>query len=197
LRPTLDNTSRASPGAIQAAVSGRRKTGRGRRLRRPPTEAPKSEQIKRIDPNFADSELLPEGGVTGLDWQARGNLIDNLRMKLAAEYYLVNGDIKPLRGETLRFVRKAVDKAYAEAANDADGGRLGKTSSSTIAITKPLIAGHTIAYRTLGSAMLLMIGRFHLKPRVISRFVAFSARTRSRAPSLSCVRANSAEMEFA
>jgi hypothetical protein len=80
-------------------------------------------EIKRLDPTFADEELLPEGGVAGLDWQARGNLIDSLRMKLAAEYYLKNGDLKPLQGETVAYLRKAVDAAYDIAVADVDAGR--------------------------------------------------------------------------
>jgi hypothetical protein len=82
------------------------------------------EEIKRLDPSFSDQELLPEGGIAGLSWQGRTNLIDSLRMKLAVEYYLKNGDIRPLQGETLMFLRNAVDKAYDEAVKKADADEL-------------------------------------------------------------------------
>jgi hypothetical protein len=42
------------------------------------------EDIKRLDPTFADQELLPEGGIAGLSWEGRANLIDGLRMRLAS-----------------------------------------------------------------------------------------------------------------
>lgn len=82
------------------------------------------EAIKRLDPSFSDQELLPEGGIAGLSWDGRTNLIDSLRMKLATEYYLKNGDVGPLQGETLMFLRNAVDNAYQQAVADADASRL-------------------------------------------------------------------------
>jgi hypothetical protein len=38
--------------------------------------------------------------------------------------YLKTGDIRPLQGETLMFLRNAVDKAYDEAVKKADAGQL-------------------------------------------------------------------------
>ena len=50
--------------------------------------------IKRVDPIFADDELLPPGGIAGLTWEGRDNLINNLRMQRAAafiEYSAMSG----------------------------------------------------------------------------------------------------------
>jgi hypothetical protein len=80
--------------------------------------------IKQVDPSFADQELLPPGGIAGLSWQGRANLINGLRMERVAAYYRVLGDIGPLQVETLRFLQDAVDTAYADAVNAADAGRL-------------------------------------------------------------------------
>ena len=80
--------------------------------------------IKQIDPSFKDQELLPPGGIAGLTWQGRNNLINNLRMARAAAYYRILGDVGPLQVETLRFLHDAVDAAYQEAVSAADSGRL-------------------------------------------------------------------------
>ncbi|HLJ71664.1 MAG TPA: hypothetical protein VKU03_10120 [Roseiarcus sp.] len=82
------------------------------------------DEIKQVDPSFVDDELLPPGGIAGLSWQARANLINNLRMERAAAYYRMRGDIGPLQVETLRFLQDAVDAAYEEAVSVADAGRL-------------------------------------------------------------------------
>jgi hypothetical protein len=81
-------------------------------------------QIKQVDPTFADEELLPPGGIDGLSWQGRANLINNLRMERAAAYYRMHGDVGFLQVETLRFLQDAVDAAYTEAVSAADAGRL-------------------------------------------------------------------------
>jgi hypothetical protein len=80
--------------------------------------------IKRVDPSFVDDELLPPGGIAGLTWQGRANLINSLRMQRAAAYYRMRGEVGPLQVETLRFLREAVDAAYEEAVREADAGRL-------------------------------------------------------------------------
>jgi hypothetical protein len=80
--------------------------------------------IKRVDPAFADQELLPSGGIAGLGWQGRTNLINSLRMQRAADYYRILGDAGPLQVETLRFLQDAVDAAYANAVSEADSARL-------------------------------------------------------------------------
>ena len=81
-------------------------------------------EIKQVDPAFADDELTPPGGIAGLTWQERDNLINNLRMERAAAYYGVRGDVGRLQVETLRFLQNAVDAAYAEAVTEADASRL-------------------------------------------------------------------------
>jgi hypothetical protein len=81
-------------------------------------------EIKQVDPTFADDELLPPGGVAGLSWQGRDNLINHLLMERAAVYYRVRGDVGLLQVETLRFLQNAVDSAYGEAVAAADAGRL-------------------------------------------------------------------------
>ena len=80
--------------------------------------------IKQVDPSFVDSELLPPGGIAGLSWQGRTNLINDLLTQRAAAYYKIRGDIRPLQVETFRFLQDAVDAAYADAVNKADAGRL-------------------------------------------------------------------------
>ncbi|THD48580.1 MAG: hypothetical protein E7774_02795 [Bradyrhizobium sp.] len=80
--------------------------------------------IKRIDPSFVDNTLLPEKGFAALDWQGRADVINGLRLQLAATKYRMLGDIGPLQVQTLRFLQGAVDKAYAEAVSAADAGRL-------------------------------------------------------------------------
>jgi hypothetical protein len=82
------------------------------------------EDIKRVDPSFTNDELLPPDGIAGLTWQARDNLINNLRMERAAAYYRILGDAGPLQVETLRFLQNAVDAAYEAAVSAADAGRL-------------------------------------------------------------------------
>ena len=56
--------------------------------------------IKRVDPIFADDELLPPGGIAGLTWEGRDNLINNLRMQRAAAFieYLATSGLFRLRG---------------------------------------------------------------------------------------------------
>jgi hypothetical protein len=81
-------------------------------------------QIKAVDPSFVDNELLPPGGIAGLSWQGRNNLIDDLRMERAVTFYEVLGDAGPLQVETLRFLQKTVDDAYANAVKEYDAGRL-------------------------------------------------------------------------
>jgi hypothetical protein len=82
------------------------------------------EDIGQVDPTFVDDELLPPGGVAGLSWRGRANLINHLLMERAAAYYRVRGDVGFLQVETLRFLQNAVDAAYEGAVAAADAGRL-------------------------------------------------------------------------
>ena len=81
-------------------------------------------EIKRITPGWVDSELLPPNGIAGLSWEGRTSLIDGLRIQLAMAYYQTRGDIGPLQVETLRFLQKAVDDAYADSLGQLAAGRL-------------------------------------------------------------------------
>jgi hypothetical protein len=81
-------------------------------------------QIKTLDPGFVDQELLPPGGIAGLSWQGRINLINSLRMQRAATLYRFNGDTRLLQVETLRFLQDVVDDAYAEGVAKYNSGRL-------------------------------------------------------------------------
>jgi hypothetical protein len=81
-------------------------------------------QIKAVDPGFADKEILPAGGIAGLSWQGRANLLNSLRMQRAAAFYKMRGDVGPLQVETLRFLQDAIDRAYAEGVEKYDAGRL-------------------------------------------------------------------------
>jgi len=69
-------------------------------------------EIKRVDPNFVDKELLPPGGIAGLSWEGRKNLIDSLRMQLAVDYYRIRGEAAYFQVETVRFLQNIVDAAY-------------------------------------------------------------------------------------
>lgn len=81
-------------------------------------------QIKTLNPGFVDEELLPEGGIAGLSWQGRINLINRLRLERAATLYRFNGDIRLLQVEVLRFLQNAVDAAYDEGVKEYLAGRL-------------------------------------------------------------------------
>lgn len=81
-------------------------------------------QIRALDPNWRNDQLWPAGGINAMSWQARGNLIDNLRMQLAVTTYKIRGDIGPLQLETLRFLARTVDSAYNQAVSSADTSRM-------------------------------------------------------------------------
>jgi hypothetical protein len=72
-------------------------------------------QIKAINPHFVDYELYPEGGVAAMSWEGRANIINYLFMERAAALYNLRHDPSQLQVETLKFLRKTVDAAYAEA----------------------------------------------------------------------------------
>jgi hypothetical protein len=81
-------------------------------------------EIKGVDPSFVDEELLPADGIADLSGEARANLINNLRMRLAAAYYRMRGDVGPLQVETLRFLQDSVGAAYQDAVSLYDAGNL-------------------------------------------------------------------------
>jgi hypothetical protein len=103
------------------------------------------DQIREIDPNADVSQFMPPGGIDGLSWQERANLIDGLRMQRAAEYYNMRGDIGPLQVETLQFLQKNVDTAYDKAVAKADAGLLQQRLSREEAI------GNEVDYAVRGA----------------------------------------------
>ncbi len=80
-------------------------------------------KIRTLDPDFEDEELSSDG-IAGLNWEDRNDLLDRLRMQLAASLYRHNGDDSLLQVETLRFLQRAVDDAYAEGVKEYNAGRL-------------------------------------------------------------------------
>jgi hypothetical protein len=88
-------------------------------------------EIKAINPSFVDQQLVP---LSELSWQGRDELIDGLRMQLAAAHYNVRGDIRPLQLETLRFLQERVDKAYAQGVKEFAAGKLPVSLSRAEAI---------------------------------------------------------------
>jgi hypothetical protein len=93
-------------------------------------------EIKAVDPNLVRDTLMPKGGIDAMSWQQRGILIDTLRMQRAVALYNIRGDAGPLQVETLRFLQKAVDIAYADAVKDYEAGSLKAYLSREVAIGK-------------------------------------------------------------
>jgi hypothetical protein len=81
-------------------------------------------QIKAVDPKYVDQQLLPSGGIAGLPWKGRNNLIDSLLMQRAVTFYKIRGDVGPLQVETLRFLQGEVDNAYTEGEEAFNNGKL-------------------------------------------------------------------------
>jgi hypothetical protein len=86
-------------------------------------------EIKQLDASFVDDEFLPPGGIAGLIWQGRANLINSLHMQRAVANCRMRGDVGSLQVKTLRFLQDAVDAAYEEAVSEADASRLQPRSS--------------------------------------------------------------------
>jgi hypothetical protein len=73
------------------------------------------DETKAIDPKYNEAALFPPGGFAGLPQADRDRIIYETLMDRASAYYRVRGDARLLQIETLRFLRKTVDKAYADA----------------------------------------------------------------------------------
>lgn len=76
-------------------------------------------QIKTIDPAYQFESL---GTPATLEGQI--NQINELRLDRAAAFYRVRGETRPLQVETLRYLQRNVDAAYAEGLRRLDAGRL-------------------------------------------------------------------------
>jgi hypothetical protein len=91
-------------------------------------------ETKAIDPNYDDLGFFPEGGFASLSQANRADLIDKVLLDRAAAYYKFRDDPSKLQIETLRFLRKAVDKYYVEAVQRSEAGRLPSKIGREVAI---------------------------------------------------------------
>jgi hypothetical protein len=80
--------------------------------------------IREVDPDYVYESLMPEGGLAGMSWQERANVIRGLQADLAAAIYRVRGDIRPLQEVTLEFMQRATNDAYDEAVKQYNDGEL-------------------------------------------------------------------------
>jgi hypothetical protein len=86
-------------------------------------------QIRKVDPNYRFESLgFPQTA------QGRANYLGGLRMDRAVAFYRLRKDPRPLQVETLRFLQKATDRAYAEAMELVNSGKLNIRLSSQEAI---------------------------------------------------------------
>jgi hypothetical protein len=80
--------------------------------------------IHDVDPGYVYEGLEPPGGLAGMSWQGRDNVINGLQADLAAAIYRVRGDIRPLQEVTLEFMQRAVNDAYDKAVKKYNAGDL-------------------------------------------------------------------------
>jgi len=80
--------------------------------------------IHEIDPTYTFDSIEPAGGLAGMSWQGRLNIINGLRADLAAAIYRVRGDIGPLQNMTLDFMQRTTNAAYDEAVELYNAGKL-------------------------------------------------------------------------
>lgn len=76
-------------------------------------------QIEAIDPNYRFESLGSPSTIAGQVSQ-----LNSLRFDRAAALYRVRGEARPLQVETLRFLQRRVDEAYAEGLRHLSAGRL-------------------------------------------------------------------------
>ena len=81
-------------------------------------------QIHQIDPSYVYESIDPPGGLAGMSWQNRLNVIHGLQADLAAAIYRVRGDIRPLQEVTLEFMQRTTNSAYDEAVELYNAGKL-------------------------------------------------------------------------
>lgn len=80
--------------------------------------------IHDVDPDYVYESLMPEGGLAGMSWEERGDVIRGLQAELAATIYRVRGDIRPLQEVTLEFMQRATNDAYDKAVEKYNAGDL-------------------------------------------------------------------------
>ena len=90
--------------------------------------------IHDVDPDYVYESLMPEGGLAGMSWQERQNVINGLQADLAAAMYRVRGEIRPLQEVTLKFMQQAANDAYDKGVKKYDAGELPKQISREVAI---------------------------------------------------------------
>jgi hypothetical protein len=81
-------------------------------------------RIHQVDPNYIYESIDPPGGLAGMSWQVRLNVINGLQADLAAAIYRVRGDIKPLQEVTLGFMQRTTNAAYEDAVELYNTGKL-------------------------------------------------------------------------
>lgn len=80
--------------------------------------------VHEIDPNYVYQSIEPQGGLAGMSWQGRLNVINVLRADLAGATYRARGDIGPLQEVTLDFMQRAANAAYDECIGRSKLGEL-------------------------------------------------------------------------
>lgn len=80
--------------------------------------------IRDVDPDYVYESLMPKGGLAGMSWQERANVIRGLQADLAEAVYRVRGDIRPLQEVTLEFMQRTANSAYDEAIDLYNAGKL-------------------------------------------------------------------------
>jgi hypothetical protein len=90
-----------------------------------------SQEIRAIDPTWRPHELQ---SLSEMSWEARNEAIRGLRIQRAVAIYRVKGDIRPLQLETLAVLQREVDKAYEEAEQEYNEGKLKSYFSKSEAI---------------------------------------------------------------
>ncbi len=92
------------------------------------------QRIREIDPHYVYQSVEPKGGLAGMSWQGRLNVINSLRADVAAAIYRVRGDIRPLQEVTLDFMQRATNAAYDKAVQRYNAGELTVRLSPEVAI---------------------------------------------------------------
>ncbi len=90
--------------------------------------------IRAVDPDYVYESIAPPGGLAGMSWQERRNVINGLQVDLAAAIYRVRGDIKPLQEVTLEFMQRATNDAYDQALDAYKAGDLDLRPTLPVAI---------------------------------------------------------------
>lgn len=87
-------------------------------------------EIRKIDPKYRSGTpgLLPRTAA------GRETYLDGLRMDRAAAYYRIRGEAGPLQVETLRFLQKRVDAAYAKGVELLKAGKIVTRPSDRIGL---------------------------------------------------------------